>query len=90
LATFIGFNYGANLSLFPSFTKGFWGLKNFGLNYGILMSAWGLGGFIFSRLSQMLFANTGSHSISFIIAGSLLVFSLLLSLVLLKKKNRNS
>jgi len=34
LATFIGFNYGANLCLFPSFTKDFWGLKNFGINYG--------------------------------------------------------
>ena len=36
LATLIGFNYGANLSLFPSFTKDLWGLKNFGMNYGIL------------------------------------------------------
>lgn len=43
LATLIGFNYGTNLSLFPSFTKGFWGLKNFGLNFGILMTAWGTG-----------------------------------------------
>ncbi|HRS18952.1 MAG TPA: OFA family MFS transporter [Bacteroidales bacterium] len=37
LATFIGFNYGTNLSLFPSFTKSFWGMKNFGVNYGVLM-----------------------------------------------------
>jgi MFS family permease len=49
LATFIGFNYGTNLSLFPSFTKSYWGMKNFGLNYGVLMSAWGLGGFVFSN-----------------------------------------
>ena len=34
LATLIGFNYGANLALFPSFAKDFWGLKNFGINYG--------------------------------------------------------
>ena len=31
LATLIGFNYGANLALFPSFTKDLWGLKNFGV-----------------------------------------------------------
>jgi len=87
LATFIGFNYGTNLSLFPSFTKAFWGMKNFGLNFGILMSAWGLGGFFFSRLSQMIFANTGSHSLSFIIAGSSLGFCLFLTLILLEIKS---
>jgi MFS family permease len=48
-ATFIGFNYGTNLSLFPSVTKDFFGLKNFGVNYGLVFSAWGVGGFIFPR-----------------------------------------
>lgn len=88
-ATFIGFNYGTNLSLFPSFVKGFWGMKNFGLNYGILMTAWGLGGFVFSRISQMLFANTGSHFMSFIIAGSSLFVCLFLALVLFEIKSMN-
>jgi MFS transporter, OFA family, oxalate/formate antiporter len=86
-ATFIGFNYGTNLSLFPSFVKGFWGMKNFGLNFGILMSAWGLGGFVFSKLSQALFASTGSHDTSFIIAGSSLFFCLFLALILVNIKN---
>jgi len=55
LATFIGFNYGTNLSLFPSFAKDLWGLKNFGTNYGVLFSAWGVGGFVmagFPRCSR--------------------------------------
>lgn len=88
LATFIGFNYGTNLSLFPAFTKGFWGMKNFGLNFGILMTAWGLGGFVFSRISQMLFANTGSHNMSFIIAGSSLFICIILTVILMKVGNR--
>ncbi len=58
LATFIGFNYGANLSLFPSFAKDRWGLKSFGINYGFLFTAWGIGGFVMSRMSQMLMATT--------------------------------
>jgi len=45
LATFIGFNYGTNLSLFASFSKDMWGLKNFGINYGLLFTAWGCGWF---------------------------------------------
>jgi nitrate/nitrite transporter NarK len=74
VATFIGFNYGANLSLFPSLTKDFWGLKNFGMNYGVLFTAWGVGGFVLSRLQQMLTtAANGSFQSSFITAGVLLV-----------------
>ena len=44
LAAFIGANYGANLALFPSYTKDLWGLKTFGMNYGVLFTAWGVGG----------------------------------------------
>ncbi len=72
LATFIGFNYGANLTLFPSFTKDYWGMKNFGVNYGVIFTAWGAGGFVMSKTSQALAANTGSFSASFLIAGILL------------------
>jgi len=74
LATFIGFNYGANLALFPSLTKDFWGLKSFGMNYGILFTAWGVGGFVLSRLQQMLtVASGGSFQSSFAIAGAFLL-----------------
>ncbi len=86
LATFIGFNYGTNLSLFPSFTKSYWGMKNFGLNYGVLMTAWGLGGFIFSRLSQTLYAKTHTHATSFLIAGICLLICMALTIYIFKKE----
>ena len=74
VATFIGFNYGANLALFPSLAKDFWGLKNFGVNYGILFTAWGVGGFVLSRLQQMLtVAAKGSFETSFTVAGAFLL-----------------
>jgi len=74
VATFIGFNYGANLALFPSFTKDYWGLKSFGMNYGVLFTAWGVGGFIFPKLQQTLTANSGgSFQTSFTLAGALLL-----------------
>ena len=73
LATFIGFNYGANLALFPSFAKDFWGLKNFGVNYGVLFTAWGVGGLVFPKVQQTLTANSGgSFQSSFLAAGILL------------------
>jgi nitrate/nitrite transporter NarK len=79
LSTFIGFNYGTNLSIFPSFAKDLWGLKNFGTNYGILFTAWGVGGLIMGRLSQTIQASTGSYTYSFIIAGVLLIIGALLT-----------
>ena len=81
-ATFIGFNFGTNLSLFPTFTKVFWGMKNFGVNYGMVLTAWGVGGFVFSRLSQTLFAASGSHRLSFFIAGTCLVICAVLAVIL--------
>ncbi len=72
LATFIGFNYGTNLSLFPSIAKDLWGLKNFGTNYGILFTSWGIGGFVLGRLSQMLKTSSGTFNQSFALAGILL------------------
>jgi nitrate/nitrite transporter NarK len=77
LATFIGFNYGANLALFPSFTKDLWGMKHFGVNYGILFTAWGIGGFVLSRVSQTLAAESGSFTGSFAVAGILLLLGVL-------------
>ncbi len=82
LATFIGFNYGANLSLFPSLTKDFWGLKNFGMNYGCLFTAWGVGGFALSRLQQMLKASSGSFTSSFLTAGVLLLIGVALTFLM--------
>lgn len=86
VAALIGGNYGANLSLFPSFAKDLWGLKNFGMNYGALFTAWGVGGFVLSRVQQMLTAASGgSYRSSFETAGALLIFGALLTLVLKPK-----
>ncbi|MEI6557721.1 MAG: OFA family MFS transporter [Rhodospirillaceae bacterium] len=87
LATLIGFNYGANLCLFPSFTKDLWGTKNFGANYGLLFTAWGVGGFVLVRLAEMLRAASGGSFISsFYTAAGMLVFAAVIVVTLLKTK----
>jgi len=74
LAALIGANYGANLALFPSYTKDLWGLKSFGINYGVVFTAWGVGGLVLPRLQQTLTAHSGgSYASSFITAGILLL-----------------
>jgi OFA family oxalate/formate antiporter-like MFS transporter len=54
VSALIGANYGANLALFPSITKDYYGLKNFGVNYGLVFTAWGIGGFLLSLLAGKL------------------------------------
>ena len=76
LATFIGFNYGANLALFPSCAKDLWGIRHFGVNYGLLFTAWGVGGFVLSRASEVLRSQTGTFTASFAVAGGLLLLGL--------------
>ncbi len=80
LAALIGANYGANLALFPSYAKDLWGLKTFGMNYGVLFTAWGVGGFVLPRVQQMLYQASknadgtgGSYMSSFIVASVLLL-----------------
>ncbi|MCD6527207.1 MAG: OFA family MFS transporter [Desulfuromonas sp.] len=86
LVSFMVFNYGTNLSLFPSFAKDLWGAKNLGMNYGILFSAWGVGAFVLVRISQMLVTQTGSFNMSFKAAGIMLLVGAGLSLTLRAKK----
>jgi len=84
-ATFIGFNYGSNLALFPSFAKDLWGFKNYGLNYGALFTAWGVGGFVMGRVSEMLNAQPGGLNKSFILAGTLCATGTILTFFLREK-----
>lgn len=86
LVSFMVFNYGTNLSLFPSFAKDYWGMKHFGMNYGILFSAWGVGAFVLVRVSQMLQVKTGSFTTSFIVAGIMLLVGAMMSRSLQPKK----
>lgn len=86
LATFIGFNYGSNLCLFPSFAKDYWGTKNYGLNYGVLFTAWGVGGFVMGKLSEMIKAQPGGLGKSFMLSGILLLGGAALTIFLAELK----
>jgi len=79
-AVCIGMNYGSNLALFPSITKDYFGLKNFGVNYGLVFTAWGVGGFILPKVSQMIVAATGTFDAAYVTAAILLAVSAGLSL----------
>ena len=51
LIAVIGFSYGGFLGVFPALTADFWGAKNLGTNYGIIMAGFGLGAVISSYIA---------------------------------------
>jgi len=78
----LGFNYGANLSIFPSLTKDYFGLKNFGVNYGFVFTAWGVGGFVMPYICGRVYDTTQSFVLSYYIAAGLLMVALAFSFAL--------
>jgi len=75
----LGFNYGACLSVFPSAVKDNFGLKNFGINYGLVFTAWGVGGFVFPLFAGKIFetakkaTGAGSYNDAYLVAAALLI-----------------
>jgi hypothetical protein len=61
-------------------------MKNFGMNYGILFSAWGVGGLVLVRFAEMLKVKTGSVTTTFAVAGVMLLVGAMMSLSLRTRK----
>jgi MFS transporter, OFA family, oxalate/formate antiporter len=82
LAALVGANYGANLAIFPSITKDYYGLKNFGVNYGLVFTAWGFGGFLLAQAASKVYDRLGVFTYNYYGAAGLLVFAALVSFLL--------
>jgi len=79
ISVLIGANYGANLSLFPSITKDFYGLENFGVNYGLIFTAWGVGGFLLALLAGKLYDVYQTFAFAYYGASVLLVLAAMIT-----------
>ena len=77
----LGFNYGANLAVFPAACKDYFGIRNFGLNYGCLFAAFGSAGLIMPWLNGLIRDRTGSSDLSYIIIIALMVVAAVLAVV---------
>jgi len=76
-----GLAYGALFALFPATTADFFGLKNLGVNYGLIFTSWGVAGIIGPILAGRVVDLTGTYTYSYIVAGTML----LIGAVLIKK-----
>jgi OFA family oxalate/formate antiporter-like MFS transporter len=82
ISALIGANYGANLSLFPSVTKDFFGLRDFGMNYGLVFTSWGVGGFMLAYLAGRMYQVHQTFDIAYYGASSLLILAAITAIFL--------
>jgi OFA family oxalate/formate antiporter-like MFS transporter len=64
----VGFNFGGNFALFPLLTLENFGQKNIGANYGVVFSAYGVGGILGPVLAGKVWDTMGTFNTAFIIA----------------------
>jgi len=89
ISMLIGANYGANLALFPAATKDHFGLRNFGVNYGWVFTAWGVGAAVLALVSGKVRDLTGSYNAAYLIAGAGLIAAAILLALLKPPAPRN-
>jgi OFA family oxalate/formate antiporter-like MFS transporter len=90
LSALIGANYGANLALFPSVTKDFYGLKNFGVNYGLVFTSWGLGGFMLSYLAGKIYDQYHTFTFAYDCSAGLLLAAAAVTFLVTPPKHREN
>jgi len=82
ISALIGANYGANLSLFPSVTKDYYGLEHFGVNYGLVFTAWGVGGFSLALLAGKVYDAYSTFNFAYYCSSALLVLAAIVTFAL--------
>ncbi|USD68279.1 OFA family MFS transporter [Vibrio sp. SCSIO 43136] len=73
--------YGTLLAVFPSLTAEYYGLKNYGTNYGVLYTSWGIGGAIGAAVVGYSMANGGDYSMAYYISAAMMAVCVVLALV---------
>ncbi len=81
-----GLCYGAGFSVFPANVIDLFGMKNFGVNYGLIMTGWGLGGVIGPMTAAAVFDATKNYDMAYIVAGILLIITFLITFTFRKDK----
>jgi OFA family oxalate/formate antiporter-like MFS transporter len=78
---FVAFSFGGMLTNFPAVTADFFGVKNLGLNYGLVFTAWGGGGVFGPFLGGLVHDLTGAYLVSYRVSAILCFAGALLSLM---------
>ncbi len=81
-----GLFYGALFAVFPSTVLERYGVKNYGSNYGLLMTAWGTGGVIGPMVAAAVVDASKTYFWAYYIAAALCVVAIAVSLTVRRAK----
>jgi OFA family oxalate/formate antiporter-like MFS transporter len=76
LLAVVYYTYGTQLSVYASTSADFWGTKNVGFNYGLLLLAWGVASILGPFLGGRVFVLTNEYRWAFYIAAAVSVVAL--------------
>ncbi len=78
---FVGFCFGAYMGVYPGFTSNQFGVKNSGVNYGIMFIGFSLAGIIGPMIMTKMYAASGSYQPPILVALALAVLGIILTFV---------
>ncbi len=64
----VGFTFGGMLTLLPSITGDYFGIRNFGVNFGMMLTGSGLGGLLGPLVGGLVRDATGAYTLSYVAA----------------------
>jgi len=78
----VGLCFGTFLAVFPALTADQYGLKNYGINYGIVYLAYGLAGVVAPVIADYFYDLNGNFNTAYIICAAMMVFMIGINLLL--------
>lgn len=78
----VGFSYGTLMSVFPSLTADQYGLKHYGLNYGIVYLSWGIAGVVAPVMADYFFDINGNFYITYTICAVMMAAMVVMNYLL--------
>ncbi|HSW35541.1 MAG TPA: OFA family MFS transporter [Candidatus Limnocylindrales bacterium] len=75
----VAFAFGGMLTIFPTLTANYFGVKNLGVNYGLVFTAWGGGGVFGPLLGGLVRDLTGTFAVAYIISAVLSLVGVILA-----------
>ncbi len=73
--------YGTLLAVFPTLTAEYYGLKNYGTNYGVLYTAWGIGGAIGAAIVGYSMTNGDNYNLAYTISAAMMGVCVVLAII---------
>jgi MFS transporter, OFA family, oxalate/formate antiporter len=78
-ASITGLCYGAVFTLMPAATADLYGVRNLGINYGLVFTSFGLGGLLGPQVAGYIRDHTGSYQTAYNVSAGLLVVAAMIA-----------